>query len=176
MKSSIVKWGVFGVIVAAGLAPRAAQAQSSFDVKVGIFAPTSGQLRDNSGSTDFDVEGEYHIPNFGQGHYVVSTGYLQNFNSGGRLRVIPLTVGRISSPWNPAGGVTGHVYYGYGIGAYFLHAANNGVSDSNTRLGGYGLVGYHFPSAYFVEAKYIATGKVLGTDVNGIALLVGRNF
>ena len=171
MKSSIVKWGIIGAIAAVtGLAPRAAQAQNGFDVKVGVFAPTSGQVRDDSGSTDFDIEGDYHL---GRG-YRISTGYTQNFSSGGRLRVIPLTVGRISGFGTP---VTGHFYYGYGAGAYFLSAANAGVSDSNTRLGGYGLLGYHFPaSAYFVEGKYILTGKVLGTTVNGFAFLVGRDF
>ncbi len=83
---------------------------------------------------------------------------------------------RLFSPPNPARGVTGNVYFGAGLGAYFLKATAPGVSESKTRPGLFGVVGYQFPNPFFLEAKYHLTGKVAGVSANGLALMVGRHF
>ena len=82
------------------------------------------------------------------------------------------------SPPNPAGALTGNVYFGVGAGAYLLngHSAG-GNSQSRTTVGGFAQIGYQTPSKFFVEAKYQLTAqKAAGLSPNGLLLFVGTTF
>ena len=145
-----------------------ASAQLPLRAKIGGYMPQS----DENGNLSFVGEVDAQIPNFGQGRYLLSAGYI----SGGGLRLIPVTLGRYFSPPNLLSRATGNVYIGAGLGPYFVRVRNDGDSESKTTLGGYATVGYQFPNPYFLEAKYHLVGKVNGVKPGGLALTVGRRF
>lgn len=162
-----------------GAAP-AAQAQTTglipVRVKLGGLYPTSGDTRDLTGSAHFGGEVDVALPKLLGGKYLLSAGYFEGRDNGNKLRMIPLTIGRYFQPPNPAGALTGNVYFGAGLGAYLVRGQVGGASDSKTTIGGYGSVGYQFPNPYFVEAKYHLVGKVNGLRPGGLAIMVGRHF
>lgn len=164
---------------AAALCDSAAQAQTTglipFRAKIGGFFP-QGSGKDFAGSTAFVVEADAAIPNLGAGKLFASAAYIQGSNSGRKLRVIPITLGRYFSAPNPLAGVTGNVYGGLGAGAYLVRASTPTDSESKATIGGFGVVGYQFPSKLFVEAKYHVAGRVGGVRPGGLALMVGRSF
>jgi hypothetical protein len=175
---TIITLALAGAGCTAAARPAAAQSTGlvPLRVKVGVLLPQGG-ARDFAGSTHFDGEVDVRIPGLGAGNTYVTAGYSDGSKSGRHLRMIPLTISRLYGAPNPAAGVTGNVYFGVGAGAYFLRASGGGVSDSATRLGGFGVVGYQFPSRYFLEAKYhLVAGKVAGVRPNGLALMIGRTF
>jgi hypothetical protein len=144
--------------------------------KIGALYPTNGNTRDLTGNFHLGGEVDVAIPRFLGGRYIASVGYTQGSEGGNKLRMIPVTIGRYFQPPNPAKGLTGNVYTGLGVGAYFVKGTVGGVSDNKTTLGGYGVVGYQFPNPYFVEAKYHLVGKVNGLRPGGLAVMVGRHF
>lgn len=173
--ASLAVAGLLGILAS----PAAAQIQNPLPlrVKLGVFLPQSGNTKSDTGDVHFNAEVDLALPLPGAGSKQVSVGYMQSVESGTKLRTIPVTVTQVFSPPNPASGVTGNVYFGVGAGVYFLRASGGGVSESKTRLGGFGMAGYQFPNAFFVEAKYhLVSGKVADLSPNGIAFLMGRRF
>ena len=176
------KVGVLG-IVGFGLntvaQPAAAQGTGLIPLraKVGVTLNQSSTTKNFSGSTGLTGEVDVNVPWLGMSNVMFSAGYQQSSRSGRELRVIPLTLGKTFGPPNPLSGVTGNVYFGAGVGAYLLRASGGGVSDSATKPGAFGMVGYQFPNPYFVEAKYhLIGGKVGGIRANNLAVMVGRHF
>jgi hypothetical protein len=168
---------MLGALVAA---PRPSQAQSTglvpLRVKVGALLASQSNTRDNAGSVIPSAEVDVRIPSI-LGANFVSLGIQSRSRDGGRLRVIPVTLSRTFQPVNPVGSVTGSPYFGVGAGPYFLSGRRDGESNSKVTLGGFGQVGYQFPSKYFIEAKYqLVAGKSAGLSANGVVLSVGRSF
>jgi hypothetical protein len=145
-------------------------------VKLGVLYPTDSTTRTATGSVHLGGEVDVALPKLLGGKYIVSAGYFNGSDGGNKLRMIPVTIGRYFQPPNPAKSLTGNVYAGAGIGAYFVRGQVGGVSDSKTTIGGYGSVGYQFPNPFFVEAKYHIAGKVNGLRPGGLTLMVGRHF
>lgn len=146
--------------------------------KVGVNLTRSSATKNFSGSTGYGAEVDVAIPKFlGIGQTFVSAGYFQNSNNGNKLRMIPVTIGRYFSPPNPVGGLTGNVYFGAGLGPYFLRASGaGGGSTSKTTIGGFATAGYQFPNPYFIEAKYHLVGKVGGLNPSSLVIMGGRHF
>lgn len=177
----------FFVVPSAALAllcvasPRAAHAQSTglvpLRLKIGALLPSQSAAKTLSGSVVPAGEVDIRIPSFLGGSFA-TIGYQERGRNGGKLRTIPLTISRTFSPPNPAGAVTGNVYFGVGAGAYLLEAHNAlGVSKSRTTVGGFAQIGYQTPSKFFVEAKYqIVAQKAAGLSPNGVLLFVGTSF
>ena len=169
------------VIVAGGFGavakPAAAQGTGTLPIraKLGVFLPR-GDAKEFAGSTHFSGEVDVAIPSLGMGRTLVTAGYYQGSKSGRKLRMIPVTITKVLSPPNPAGRITGNVYFGIGAGLYFLRASGDDDSDSKVRPGGFAMAGYQFPNPYFVEAKYHIAGSVSGVSPRGLAILVGRRF
>lgn len=162
----------------AALVPaRSALAQSTgvlpIRAKIGVLLPSNSSTKDEAGEVVPAGELDLRIPRFLGGSFA-SIGYQER----GGLRVVPITLSRTFGPANPLQSVTGNVYFGLGAGAYLLRG-DDGVGDSNskTTIGGFGQIGYQFPSSFFVEAKYQAVaGKADGLSANGLVLFVGRSF
>lgn len=170
---------VSGVGCSAMLQPAYAQGTGLIPLraKVGVTLAQSSATRNFSGRTGLAGEVDVRVPWLGTSNVMFSAGYQQSSRNGRRLRVIPLTLSKTFGPPNPAARVTGNVYAGVGVGAYLLRASGGGVSDSGTKVGGFGMVGYQFPNPYFVEAKYhLIGGKVGGVRANNLAVMVGRHF
>ena len=167
------------LLLTAACSDQTARAQDTglipFRAKVGAFFP-QGSGQDFAGKTNFVIEGDLAIPNLSAGKLFVSAGYIQGSNNGFKLRTIPITVGRYFAAPNPLKGITGNIYAGAGLGAYLVRAQTPVSSESKTTVGGFGVVGYQFPSKLFVEAKYHIAGRVNGARPGGLAVMVGTSF
>ncbi|BCM93201.1 hypothetical protein IAD21_05089 [Abditibacteriota bacterium] len=180
MNRSIFAAGA-ALALAAAATPRAAHAQSTglvpVRLKVGALLPTQSAAKDLAGSIVPAAEVDVRIPSFLGGSYA-TIGYQERGRNGGKLRTVPITISRTFSPPNPAGAVTGNVYFGVGAGAYLLNGRSSvGNSQSRATLGGFAQIGYQTPSKFFVEAKYQVTAqKAAGLSPNGVLLFVGTTF
>jgi hypothetical protein len=169
--------------------PQAARAQISniipVRLKLGVLLPTDRETKDLAGSTHLSGEIDVAVP-FGGGNggqTLLSVGYSRGSRGEGRYQVIPVSLTKISSPPNPVGRVTGNVYYGAGVGLYFVQATGipggDGFSSSKKRtlFGGSLVAGYQSPLAFFVEGKYhLVTGTVEGYSPNGLSIFIGKRL
>lgn len=180
MSLHLMRGGLTALAVA-GMVGTAAKAQDTgllpVRAKVGVNLVRSSATKNFAGSTGFGAEVDASLPRLlGMTKTFISAGYFQNSSNGGKLRMIPITVGRYFSPPNPVAGTTGNVYFGAGLGPYFLRASNGGGSASKTTIGGFASLGYQFPNPYFVEAKYHLVGKVGGLNPSSLVIMAGRHF
>ena len=161
--------------------PQAARAQAGIiplRLKIGVLTPQDRTARDRVGTPLFLGEADLRIPSAGTGAQTyVSIGYQERRAHGNDLRIVPLTVSRLYSPSNPAGAITGNLYYGLGTGIYLMRGRAGGSTKDVTAPGGFAVVGYQTPSTFFVEAKYqLVTSKVNGMRPNGILFMVGKHL
>lgn len=169
--------------------PQAAQAQISkiipVRLKIGAFLPSDRDTKDLSGNTHFSGEIDVAIPFSGGGGQpsLISVGYSRGSRGGSSYTVIPVSLTKISSPPNPAGRLTGNVYYGAGIGLYFVRASGipqeegDNFSKSRTLFGASLVAGYQTPLSFFIEGKYhLVTGTVNGYSPNGLSLFIGKRL
>ena len=168
-------------------APHAAQAQVGniipIRLKLGVLLPSDRDTKDLAGSTHLSGEIDVSLPSSGGGQQsLVSVGYSRGSRHGGTYTVIPVSLTKISSPPNPAGRVTGNVYYGAGVGLYFVKATGipqdeGNYSKSRTLFGTSLVAGYQTPFSFFVEAKYhLVIGTIDGYSPNGLSLFIGRHL
>ena len=179
IRTAVILAAVLGGAAFLGGKPAWAQVGSPIPIrlKLGVLLPQDGDTKRAVGDSLFGAEIDFTIPVPGAtGRTVLSAGYFERSKSGGKFRVVPLTVSQVFSPPNPAAALTGNVYYGLGLGMYLLRASSGGVSDEATRFGGFVVAGYQFPNAYFVEGKYHVAGDVAGLSPNGITVMLGRRL
>lgn len=169
-------------------------------LKLGVFFPSGGDLRDSVGSAFFAAGAEYA---FSPGHeksliplaYVDYVGKSRNRNTDdgqGNSVSLDLTATSIGI----GGGVRFYAhpmpayspYLGGGLGLYFNHfkadanvntggqTNSTGDSANKTRLGFKINAGVEFQRTYFVEAAYSNSGSVEGTRTDGFSLLIGGRF
>lgn len=170
-----------------GFTSPAAQAQVSniipIRVKLGVFLPTDRDTKDLSNSTHFSGEIDVALPFSGGsgGQTLLSVGYSRGSRGDGNYQVIPVSLTKINSPPNPVGRVTGNVYYGAGLGLYFVRANVNlgseGFTKSRTLFGSSLVAGYQTPTSFFIEAKYhLVIGTVEGYSPNGLSVFIGKRL
>jgi hypothetical protein len=159
--------------ISLSLAPAAHAQTTGVRAKVGIYRPSADNV---ASKTNILGEADFVLPKFSNGKYVASVGYTSGSGSDGKLTVVPVTIGHYFQAPNPIGSVTGNIYYGAGLGPYWVKATRSGSTDSKVTVGGYGVVGYQFPSQYFLEAKYHVAGKVNGVNPGGLAIAIGKSF
>jgi hypothetical protein len=168
--------------------PQAAQAQISniipIRVKLGVLLPSDRDTKDLSGNTHFSGEVDVALPGSGGGQQtLISVGYSRGSRSGSSYQVIPVSLTKISSPPNPVGRVTGNIYYGAGVGLYFVQVSGipqeeaGTFSKKRTLFGASLVAGYQTPSSFFIEGKYhLVTGTVEGYSPNGLSLFIGKRL
>lgn len=159
--------------ISVSLAPAAHAQQTGVRAKIGIYRPSADNV---ASKTNILGEADFVLPKVSDGKYVASVGYTTGRGQDGKLTVVPVTIGHYFQAPNPASSVTGNVYYGVGVGPYWVKAERNGTTDSKVTIGGYGVVGYQFPKQYFLEAKYHVAGKVNGVNPGGLAIAIGKSF
>ena len=168
-------------------APHAAQAQAGnvipIRLKLGVLLPNDRDTKDLAGSTHLSAEIDVSLPSSGGGQQsMISVGYSRGSHSGGTYSVIPVSLTKVSSPGNPAKGLTGNVYYGAGVGLYFVKATGipqdgGNYSKSRTLFGTSLVAGYQTPFSFFIEAKYhVVIGTVDGYSPNGLSVFIGRHL
>lgn len=182
-----------GLLVAA---PNAAHAQgrSLFPIrlKLGAYLPSDRDTRNLSASTHLSGEIDVALtrPGSSGGQTLLSIGYSyksgNEFESRSSYQVIPVSLTQIFSPPNSVGRRTGNIYYGAGVGLYFVRAfdtvditrltppSSYVYSARRTLIGASLVVGYQTPSVFFIEGKYhVVTDTVEGYSPNGLSLFVG---
>jgi hypothetical protein len=182
-KTAATMLGMLAATTAIFAAPTPAQAQSSplpIRLKLGILNAQDRDVRNHVGSTLYGGEVEVGLPGIVGGQTVVSLGYFERRRGGNSFRVIPLTVSRLYSPPNPATGLTGNVYFGFGGGLYYLRRGGDN-SDTETTFGGFGVAGYRFPRRVLifdlVEAKFhLVAGSANGLSPNGFTFMAGMQL
>ncbi len=150
------------------------------DVRLGIYAPSDGLVKDQIGTLFAGGGLDYYIvhsnPN---GRAIVSLDYIEGKQHGQDLRIFPLTVGYIEYA-DPIDGV--RPYGGFGAGAYFVHSQlnNNGTNDqetkNNTAFGGYIAGGLDFGSNFFLEARYHFISQLGLAKPSGLQVDLGVRF
>lgn len=184
---------LIGVLVAA---PRAAQAQGRtlfpIRLKLGVYLPSDKDTRNISSSRHLSGEVEVALNRTGSsgGQTLLSVGYSyksgSDFESQSSYQVIPVSLTQIISPPKRAGRATSNIYYGAGVGLYFVRVFDTVdttrltpsstfvYSKRRTLIGASIVAGYQTPSSFFIEGKYhIVTGTVEGYSPNGLSLFVG---
>ncbi|MES2464865.1 MAG: hypothetical protein V4671_30235 [Armatimonadota bacterium] len=187
-----------GILVAVA-APQPALAQRSNNsnilpirLKLGVFLPSDRDTRKVSGSTHLSGEVDVALPfsDRSGAQTFLSVGFSKRngtgFGIGSSYQVIPISLTQISSPQNPVGRVTGSIYYGAGVGLYFVkvtglvRAASVGsfvYSKSRALIGTSLVAGYQTPASFFIEGKYhVVTGTVEGYSPNGLSVFVGKRL
>jgi hypothetical protein len=165
------------MLLLGGAAPvKAQETLLPIRLKLGVLLPTDSDVRDFVGNPILGGEVQLDLPASVSGRSAVSLGYMERSSHGKSFRAIPLTLTRFYSPPNPFAGKTGNVYFGGGVGVYFLHRGGPD-SDDATKFGIHAVVGYQFPNPWFVEGKYhLVSGGVNGLSPNGLNLFLGRKF
>lgn len=148
-------------------------------IKLGVFFPTQGTLRNQAGSPYYHIGTEYN-PNFrykpAGGNVVFNLDFL--FRDSGNLSF--LTIPIIAKVlWNltPVD-YKYRAYAGLGPGVYFI---NTGFIGATTQAGVRFTAGIDLSSRYFTEVNYDYVGgftDYLGNGVrtDGLSFLVGARF
>jgi hypothetical protein len=169
--------------------PQAAQAQVSniipIRLKLGVLLPNDRDTKELAGNTHLSGEIDVAIPfSGGSGQpSLISVGYSRGSRGGRSYTVIPVSLTKLSSPPNPASRVTGNIYYGAGVGLYFVRASGipqdeaGSFSKSRTLFGASLVAGYQTPLSFFIEGKYhLVTGTVEGYSPNGLSVFIGKRL
>ena len=151
-------------------------------IKLGVFRPQEGAIRDFNGSSWFMAAYERVITTMPEGaDLTLEIGYTQRSNIlGGTARVIPATlnyrqyIGR-SGAAERERATTGEAYVGAGLGAYFQRFTVP-VTRSDTKFGANIFVGYS-ANEWLVELKYhYIPQKTEDHHTGGFALMAGYKF
>ncbi len=166
-------------IAAGARADDAAPVVKPVTIKLGVFLPSNGNIKDALGKTWFSAGADYAFNKQGTGQSVMPLAYVDYAGAsrhglkGDFVGVGAGVRGYASAP----GASTTAPYFGAGVGAYFIHAsANGGGSTNTTRFGGKINVGVEFQQMYLLEANYTYAGKVSGTTVDGFGIQAGVRF
>jgi hypothetical protein len=149
-------------------------------IKLGVFRPQDGDVREFVGKTWFMAAYERTIKTMPQGgDLTVELGYTQK-NGDVDARVIPLTLNYRASmaPGGASieeGSAKGETYYGAGLGAYFVRFSDDVDTESKTKFGANVFVGYG-DKDWLLELKYHFVSKIEGVRPGGFALMAGYKF
>ncbi len=171
------------LVIGVGTAARAQDPEPAqlhkWDLKAGVFFPTQGALRSQSGSPYINIGVDYHPdlryrPAGGEIYFNVDF----KFRGSGGLSylTIPLTANIV---WNLTPVSTQYrVYGGLGVGAYFI---NTGFIGGTLQPGVRFIVGADISEKYFLELDYDYTGGFTdsrgnGLRVDGLTFSLGRRF
>ncbi len=165
-------------IAAGARADDAAPVQKAVTIKLGVFIPGNGNIKDAFGKTWFSAGADYAFNKQGTGQSIMPLAYVDYAGAsrhGLQCRLCRRR-GRRARVRLPPGASTIAPYFGAGVGAYFIHGSGNGGSTNDTRLGGKVNIGVEFQQMYLLEANYTYAGKVSGTTVDGFGIQAGVRF
>ena len=166
--------------IVTGMFAGSAQAQTSktsgtedfrpYTVKFGVYAPSSGDARAQSGQFLLGVEGTYVVQHVESGgpSTVVGLGYYERNG----LRILPLTLTQMEARLGSS------MYNGFGIGAYNVRPSlDTGDNRNKALFGVHYLIGKNLDESRFVEARYnYANSYNSKFSINGFQLSYGVRF
>jgi outer membrane protein W len=169
-------------LAALGLAPVAANAQSvdvqkPVTIKLGIFLPSNGTVKNKVGSTFFAAGLEFGLSKTTADQATIPLLYVDyNGDSKSGQHLYDTGVGVGVKHYLGSADASSSPYVGAGVGAYFDQASLNGSSENKTNLGFKLDVGYEFSHAALIEADYVNAGSAAGVSADGFDILVGYRF
>lgn len=159
--------------------------QKPFSVKLGVFLPTDGDIKDVFGSTWFSGGLSYDFAKSKSTSPVLYQLYFDYTERKKTYDGVDVT-GRLLGVGPAAkfllGSATSEAqpYVGIGIGYYDTKiAASDGgvtISRSEGRFGGKLFAGYQLKSGFFGEADYTYVSEIDGTQPGGVGLRLGYRF
>jgi len=204
MKSSLLKLALIAPLAALLAAPSHAQVgQKAISLEIGGNYAADGDVRDATQDVGIHVGVGYSLPMkptaSGRASWTtLGLMYNKNSGNGNELSVWGLTAEQRYSLASPRSYSTTTPYVGLGLGVYRVHGEADGediiletatagsgagevpedtnVDETKTRIGGRFIVGVDFNRAYYIEAAYNLTGKVLDTRSDSITLSAGARF
>lgn len=180
MKKTMIV-GALGALLCAAAGAQAQTAepvQKPITIKLGVFLPSNGDVKDVLGKTWFSAGADYAFNKQGDTQNVMPLAYVDYAGSnknGVKANFIGVGAG-VRYYTSPPGTSSTTPYVGAGVGAYFIHASGGGDSTNNTRIGGKINLGVEFQQMYLVEANYTYAGKVSGTTLDGFGIQAGVRF
>ena len=165
-------------IAAGARADDAEPVQKPITIKLGIFLPSNGDIKNAIGKTWFSAGADYAFNKQGAGQSLMPLAYVDYAGrSSHGINADFAGVGAgLRGYGSPPGTSTMAPYFGAGVGAYFIHASGGGNSTNDTRFGGKINIGVEFQQTYLLEANYTYAGKVSGTTVDGFNIQAGLRF
>jgi hypothetical protein len=154
-------------------------APSKWNVKVGAFFPTQGNLKDQTSNAWLSLAADYY-PNLRyrplNGDIYLSAGIAFRDAQGSGAFILPI-IGKIVWPITPAGSRL-RVYGGLGGGVYFI---NTPFIGGTTQAGAKFILGVDLKDRYFLELNYdyvsgFSDNLGNGLRVDGISLFLGYKF
>jgi hypothetical protein len=169
-------------VAAIALMPISAQAQSipvqkPITIKLGIFLPTNGSVKDHVGKTFFAAGAELGLSKQAAAQTTEPLLYVDyNGKSSSGQHIYDTGVGIGVKQYLGDVDASSTPYVGAGVGAYFDQAKVNGSSENKTNLGFKLDVGYEFDHAALIEADYTDAGSAAGVNADGFSILLGYRF
>ncbi len=174
---------VAGLVAVAALGSTvAAQAQTvdvqkPVTIKLGIFLPSDGTVKDHAGNTFFAAGADFGLSKTTADQATVPLLYVDyNGKSSSGQHLYDTGVGIGVKQYLGSSDASSTPYVSAGIGGYFDQAHFNGSSENKTNVGYKLGVGYEFNHAEIVEADFQDAGSVAGVRADGFNILVGYRF
>ncbi len=154
-------------------------------LKIGVFLPSDGGLRDATSSTFIAVGGSVDLPARGITRPFTPELYLDaTFDAkkgGDKASLIAGGVGFRLYPGAKPGDRARvlnnpRFFVGAGVGAYFLNYDVNAVKKDSVKPGGKVSLGLDFVQDWSLEATYTAVGKLGDVSFGGTSVLLGYRF
>ena len=148
-------------------------------IKLGVFLPSNGDVKNAIGKTWFSAGAEYAFSKIGDQQNLLPLAYVDYAGKSGHgINADYVGVGPGARYYFSAPGASTSVtpYVGAGIGAYFLHASGNGDSVNKTKFGFRVNAGVEFQQMYLLEVNYTNAGSESGTRFDGVNIQAGVRF
>jgi len=152
--------------------------KNPFGVKLGLFMPQEGDVRDVTSDTWFAAGLDYIFQEtqMPAARASVSLEWSQHsIDGGGDARIIPLTA-NYSWKAKTTEESMSRFFYGLGAGLYFIRVKDNGDTSSETKFGAQIHAGVEFAESWYIELKYAFVSKVHGVNPGGFFAFVGKRF
>lgn len=171
----------------AGLRPASAQGDLSSihtdpvaDVRIGAYLPQNNTIKRQIGNAIPDAGVDYYLNHSGAtGRSIISVDYIDRGSGDHKLQMVPVTFGQTTYQYS--NGNYSKVYYGYGVGAYFVNqditdSIGNRETNHTTLFGGYINLGADLDKDFFLDARYHFTSSAGSANPGGLQLSVGVRF
>ena len=151
------------------------QVQKPTTLKIGVFLPSNGNVKNALGKTWLSIGADYAFNKQGASQRLMPLGYIDySFKSSHGLNANYVGLGPAARYYlSPPGTSSFSPYLGAGVGAYFLHAS--GLTNK-TRVGFKVNAGLEINQSYLLEVNYTNAGSIQGVRLDGINAQVGLRF
>ncbi|MCL6519846.1 MAG: hypothetical protein K6T99_08440 [Armatimonadetes bacterium] len=152
---------------------------SKISIKVGMFRPSSENLRAGGGSLwkSFGIDYVLAFDEMSKPVTYITLDRTAQDDYALTASIMPITYTRL---WRTGTSSSKPFYFGAGVGISFLdikeypvHPPFVPADEKKTSFVINGIVGYEFSESFFAELRYMKAGKVADIDFSGMTLYFG---